>query len=347
MCRKVERALNRSFRCGEGLPVEIYDVHRLPEELWPELGRLRLVLVAGICLLALFLAPNARLELMVVLGFCTAGFVAVNLIAQKCPKERRPLIEAISMLFGLGLNTSLVVAGGGAKGTLVFLYLFPVFTYGFRLGGAAAYSSALINSLALLALLAVDWSSLVLSDGLAVGTVIGLMWIEAYAIDYIVRYITSQSEELAQLAWYDPLTGLLNRRALFLEMDRLLGSGVPFTLILLDLDGFKAANDQKGHLFGDEVLKTIAEKMVGVVNGEGKVARYGGDEFAVIAENGKERSQEIAESISQVIDAVGAEYGITLGVSSGLATAPDDAVAKEELLSIADERLYMTKNLHK
>jgi len=338
----IERSRGR-----EGLAVSNLEHSGLPQELWPELGRIRIAVAVGVFILALFLAPGAEPVLVGFLGFCTAGFLGANIMSQRCPVERRVLLEKASMLMGLGLNTGLILASGGPNSPLLFLYVFPVFTYGFRLGGRGAYLSAFINSLTLLILLAWGWPALTVTNALAAGTVAGMMWIEAYAIEYIVRYITSQKEELTRLAWFDPLTGLLNRRALFQEVDRLLVGGIPFGLILLDLDGFKAANDQKGHLFGDRVLTAVAQGINGVIGDRGILARYGGDEFAVILEDSSAWIEEkVIEEIERVVKAIGTEYGVFLGISSGVANSPDDGITRNDLLYAADKRLYEIKYTH-
>ncbi len=130
---------------GDGLVMENVGHHGLPQELWPALGRIRMAAAAGVFTLAFFLLPGANVGFMIFLGLCTAVFAGVNYIAQHSPVEQRGSLEITSMLSGLGMNTSLILASGGAKSPLLFVYLFPVFTYGFRLGGRGACSSTLLN----------------------------------------------------------------------------------------------------------------------------------------------------------------------------------------------------------
>ena len=105
-------------------------------------------------------------------------------------------------------------------------------------------------------------------------------------------------EQLRQAARTDPLTGLLNRR----EHDRELAAAVhrsdadgsPLSLLVLDLDRFKAYNDTHGHPAGDALLVRAASAWTTVLDGEGSLARVGGDEFAVLLEAGAARAREVA-----------------------------------------------------
>jgi two-component system cell cycle response regulator len=149
-----------------------------------------------------------------------------------------------------------------------------------------------------------------------------------------------------RMANIDGLTGLVNRR----QFDRVLvhevrvatESGRPLTLAVLDVDHFKAVNDQRGHLAGDEVLRRLAAAMTRATRHLDTVARFGGEEFAVILPNCPS-----VEAV-RVLDRVEAEVrhddqldGITLSV--GLATAPDVTDQAVTLLAAADAAMYRSK----
>lgn len=119
------------------------------EGLWRTLGRLRIGLGAGLALLALVSLPHRDPPLLLLLGSFTVGFVAANAAGLRCRPERRRLAELASMVSGVGAISCLVAATGGADGPLLFLFLVPLFTYGFRSGPRAAHPSAAVNSAAL------------------------------------------------------------------------------------------------------------------------------------------------------------------------------------------------------
>ncbi len=121
----------------------------------------------------------------------------------------------------------------------------------------------------------------------------------------------------------DPLTGLPNRRALEMalerEMARVERGERPFSLILLDLDDFKAINDRHGHAYGDEVLKRVARYLKGHIRQGDLVARWGGEEFALLLPaTGPEEALRVAERIRKGLkEAVGVTGSLGVGVYRG------------------------------
>jgi len=186
---------------------------------------------------------------------------------------------------------------------------------------------------------------------------------------------SAQFSDLARRSLRDPLTGVLNRKALeevlVREMKR---ASRPdnlkqTSLLMLDLDGFKEANDRYGHLAGDRLLKAVAEAMARTLRIEDVVARYGGDEFAILLpETSAEASLRVAEKIREVVARVRVNRGeaamkVTVSIGActdtGEAATFDHAPSEEEkralaqrfahrirqLLSGADSALYAAKAL--
>ena len=126
----------------------------------------------------------------------------------------------------------------------------------------------------------------------------------------------------------DPLTGLPNRRALLEAVTAsLLGhanSARPHALLLLDLNGSKAINNQYGHPVGDRVLETIARRMQSIVDGDNVVARLGGDEFAVFCrsvghcDDVRELADRLIAGIEAPIDIGGIHHRVGAGAGIGL-----------------------------
>ncbi|HWM01361.1 MAG TPA: EAL domain-containing protein, partial [Actinophytocola sp.] len=108
--------------------------------------------------------------------------------------------------------------------------------------------------------------------------------------------------ELVRLADEDPLTGLLNRRALTRELERRLALGESGALLLLDLDNFKDINDLRGHHAGDQVMRTLADVLRGRLHEGQSLGRLGGDEFAVVLSDADEDAAvEVAERLRDAI----------------------------------------------
>ena len=152
--------------------------------------------------------------------------------------------------------------------------------------------------------------------------------------------------ERERLAAIDGLTGLANRRefdqVLAREVNRAERTREPLSLIVFDVDHFKAINDSRGHLGGDEVLRAIAEVLAGAVREMDLVARYGGEEFAVILPRCDQHDAiRVVERITSMSRQRADLDGVTL--SSGLATIPFNAGDGLSLVAAADEALYESK----
>jgi diguanylate cyclase (GGDEF)-like protein len=158
---------------------------------------------------------------------------------------------------------------------------------------------------------------------------------------------------VAHMASHDALTDLPNRVHFSDRMDQLLvalgQSGTPFTMLLFDLDLFKAVNDSLGHPVGDELLKAIAQRLRRPGFANYTVARFGGDEFAVLqAEDGDQRDNAVvlANKLQSVLCEPYSIEGhqIVIGISIGIALAPADGASQIELLKSADLALYHAKS---
>lgn len=146
----------------------------------------------------------------------------------------------------------------------------------------------------------------------------------------------------------DDLTGLLNRRSL----DEIIGSeinrharyGGIFSLIILDLDGFKAFNDKRGHLAGDDLLRKVGSALKTSIRSADQAFRYGGDEFAIFLPNTVAPAGElVCERIRNQIEAlqIGGKGSVT--ASLGLATWPANGGGTNDLIAAADAALYRAK----
>ena len=159
--------------------------------------------------------------------------------------------------------------------------------------------------------------------------------------------IAVRSARLEELSFKDPLTDGYNRRYLMLrlyeEVSRAARYQQPLSLILLDLDGFKAINDQWGHGAGDEVLKQVVQLLASQSRRDSVVARYGGDEFiALLPSTTKAAAIVYAERMRALIERYPFTYG-PLTASFGVAGFPDDPGSVADLIKSADHALYEAK----
>jgi diguanylate cyclase (GGDEF)-like protein len=181
---------------------------------------------------------------------------------------------------------------------------------------------------------------------------------ELVAVVQTLRDMTDEKSAqiaLEQLATRDGLTGLANRRCfddtLRAEWARAMRQHQPLSLLMVDVDNFKAYNDANGHLGGDECLKRIAAAVANEMRANDLVARYGGEEFAVILPNQSLKGAAIvAERIRCRVEQLKVPHGRDPGkhvtVSIGAATAIAASGADpSQLVAIADTALYRAKHM--
>ena len=159
-------------------------------------------------------------------------------------------------------------------------------------------------------------------------------------------------EALRLLATRDELTGLLNRREfdriLHEERERALRFGHPLGLIMIDVDRFKAINDAHGHPVGDAVLREVARLLGREVRTVDRVARFGGEEFAVLlvqtdATSTLDVAARLCATIAGEPFTAAGVAGLRVTISAGVASLPNDARPAGELVAAADKALYAAK----
>jgi diguanylate cyclase (GGDEF)-like protein len=158
-----------------------------------------------------------------------------------------------------------------------------------------------------------------------------------------------------ELLGRDPLSGLSNR-ALFndrldMELERLTVGGTTnagLAVMFIDLDRFKDVNDTYGHQAGDELIRLVAQRLMEALSEKDTLARFGGDEFAVIQtdvrsiEPVEALAKRIQDTLSRPFEVAHAQ--VTVGASIGVAMAPEQATDREGLMKLADAALYQAKS---
>ena len=158
-------------------------------------------------------------------------------------------------------------------------------------------------------------------------------------------------EMLRDQSTHDPLTGLYNRRFLEESFGRELilaeRSQYPLSVVIADLDHFKAVNDRDGHLAGDAVLRVFSGSLKGCARASDIVCRYGGEEFLLVFPHlTREGAIERAEELRRELEATEVHHGaapITVTASFGVASFPHDGRSCDELIAAADRALYAAK----
>jgi diguanylate cyclase (GGDEF)-like protein len=181
----------------------------------------------------------------------------------------------------------------------------------------------------------------------ASGTPSAFTWSDHRALSAIADQL-AMAVHVAQLhaaakhaAATDGLTGVSNHRAFYEALERVAAIGDAFAVILFDVEGLKETNDSRGHLAGDTLLRRVAQTIKSQVRETDLVARYGGDEFAVIMYGLDAEPSRVAAAIRSTLlqdDPEPEMRGTT--VRYGIAVSPLDGTVPSDLVAIADARLY-------
>ena len=158
--------------------------------------------------------------------------------------------------------------------------------------------------------------------------------------------------EIVHLARHDALTGLANRAEFNAKLEeaskRLKRNGGAVTVMMIDLDRFKAVNDTLGHPAGDQLLVEVGQRLQSTIREIDVLARLGGDEFAIIQEGGPNQHEAAIALALRIIDAISQPFDLNgnranLGTSIGIVLAPEHETDPEGLLKRADLALYDAK----
>jgi diguanylate cyclase (GGDEF)-like protein len=175
----------------------------------------------------------------------------------------------------------------------------------------------------------------------------------AVRLDVAYRELESTNTRLKEVTFKDEVTRLFNRRFFSIrieeEVSRYRRFKHPVSVVLLDLDGFKAVNDELGHAVGDETLRGVGELLLKHSRGINVICRYGGDEFAILlVETPKAGAQIYADRIRHLLEYHVFPHGQRISASFGIASLPEDVgPVAEDLLRAADEALYAAKRAGK
>lgn len=189
----------------------------------------------------------------------------------------------------------------------------------------------------------------------ALGTL--ALWVSSLFVLMITLKIKEQIDKRAQSdhsATHDLLTGLGNRKFMtdsvptLIKHNQTLGQTV--AILFMDLDGFKDINDTYGHDVGDIVLKSVAGRVVRCIRAQDIAIRLGGDEFVVVCTE-LDSVGEVQIIVDRIYKAISNPISfdhqtMKVGISIGVATYPDDGRTLEQLLAIADKRMYEEKSIH-
>lgn len=162
-----------------------------------------------------------------------------------------------------------------------------------------------------------------------------------YRFIYVFLVTKEQENEMKKNLYIDDLTLLKNRNGFSDDIERFIQTKIPFTLFFMDLDGLKKINDSHGHLMGDAYLKAFANAIKGVLDSKAEFYRISGDEFICIyqGDNPETALEKLRHPKFKTFNCRVAFRG----VSVGSAAYPEDGTTQNQLVSTADEAMYLQK----
>jgi len=293
-----------------------------------------LVSVGSITLQHLLFAPLTSPTTWVAL----AGFAALGATLFWLQTRQKIVLPPIfALLFNIGLVLWCIATGDNQQS----LWLFPLMI---GLAGLIPSGVALAaGSVTVLILIAIQWSVGSLND---VGEIAALLATWALSLA-VMRLLTHHADELADLALSDPLTGAYNRRYLQPQAMRNIADYQRYSrlssMLMIDIDHFKAINDTLGHAQGDRVLKDLVALIENRIRGVDMVFRLGGEEFVILlTEVGAQTATKIAEELRLSIANMSTLPGRRITVSIGVCDVTSVESA-EKWLERVDQAMYSAK----
>ena len=167
------------------------------------------------------------------------------------------------------------------------------------------------------------------------------------AMSYMVLRFAEAKRMFSQMSLMDGLTGLGNKRSFDLSLEHLVQEGSSFGLCYIDINYFKTVNDRFGHNVGDALLKTVAKRIQ--ENTSYSAYRIGGDEFVILVDEEVEEArykqfkENIDQAFAQRVRCLDKKLHIT--VSMGFARYPEDGQDVQQVIALADQRMYADKEI--
>ena len=300
--------------------------------------------------------PVVRREIIIATLVVFACFILVFRYSGLLRKQTRFKLafEALTMVAFL---TAVLTQTGNQESQLINLYLLPIITAALTLGKEA---TVLVVALVcacyvLLATLAGGADALSLPFISEAMGILSPFLLVAFLTTLLAENIHTAKGRIRSLADRDELTSMYNMRAftrlLQREHDLVARSQRQYAILMVDIDGLKAINDDFGHEAGNRAIRLVADGLLRVTRSTDIVARYGGDEFMVyLGDADQYAADEVAQRMRNVIYSTTLEVGDTMvrvSISAGVASFPLNGKNVEALITAADRAMYKDKKFRR
>lgn len=318
-----------------------------------------LVALSGCVIASLFADLPELVVAIAALYTLYAIALAVHIDRRPAPSHWR---RGISVVFDNVIGSAIAYSGGGFAAYVGFNFLTTV-GWGLRFGRHYLFlaTAIAIAAMAYNMVAAPYWQQQLVFGG---SIMFGMLATAANCAILLTRIergnqrLAEKIDEVAKLAWQDPLTRLPNRLHFHERLAQALAAATrsdrQVALLMFDIDGFKAVNDTLGHEAGDRLLQEIAQRVGRRLRQADTFARFGGDEFVVLMELARDHLDAIfvAENVIKVIDEIELyrDAGLRIGANCGIACYTPGAAASmtpSDLVKQADRAMYEAKRAGK
>lgn len=308
----------------------------LDRRVWKAIGGMTLFIAIAIGTISFF--ETAALQLRIALFAALFTVIAIALLLREPVAIGSRMNHAVVALPWIGASGVFLMSNIGA-GVAIGAAMFIGPLASVRLQDQRQFIAHLVGAslaffaVAVLREFEVGTSLCLLITAMAFWVLGGSCWV-------VLGMAEIQGDELDRLVRRDPLTGIGNLRLLQERLEAAIERHhrirQPFSVILLDLNGFKAINDELGHADGDALLRGVATALERAIEPDQLVVRQGGDEFCVLL---PQSDEAIARRTTNALRAALASVGAGVTAGYGIATFPDDATGSDVLMHVADARL--------